>query len=69
MTRIELSIDGMSCEHCTARVKKALEATAGVEAVTVSLDPGGAIIEGPSLDPETLIAAVEQAGYDARPAG
>jgi arsenate reductase len=69
MTRIELSIDGMSCDHCTARVQKALEAADGVEAVTVSLDPGGAIIEGPALDPEILIAAVEQAGYDARPAG
>ena len=69
MKRVELSIDGMSCDHCTARVRKALEATAGVVAVTVSLEPGGAVIEGPSLDPQALIAVVEQAGYDARPAG
>jgi copper chaperone CopZ len=69
MTRIDLTIDGMSCEHCTARVKKVLEATDGVTAVTVSLDPGGAVIEGESLDPEVLIAAVEQTGYEAKQSG
>ena len=68
MARIELIIDGMSCEHCSARVRKALESADGVTAVTVSLEPGGAVIEGAALDPETLIAIVEGAGYEARPA-
>jgi copper chaperone CopZ len=68
MTRIELSIDGMSCDHCTARVQKALEGADGVTAVTVRLEPGGATIEGKSLDPETLVAIVEGTGYEARPA-
>lgn len=68
MTRIELSIDGMSCDHCTARVQKALEAADGVTAVTVRLEPGGATIEGEALDPETLVAIVEETGYEARPA-
>ena len=68
MTRIELIIDGMSCEHCTARVQKALEAADGVKAVSVTLEPGGAVIEGEALDPETLMAIVEDVGYEARPA-
>ena len=68
MTRIELSIDGMSCDHCTARVQKALEAADGVTTVTVRLAPGGATIEGEALDPETLVAIVEGSGYEARPA-
>ena len=68
MTRIELSIDGMSCEHCVARVRKALEAADGVTAVTVTLDPGGATIEGEALDPETLLAIVDRVGFEARPA-
>ena len=68
MARIELIIDGMSCEHCSARVRKALESADGVTAVTVSLEPGGAVIEGAALDPEALIAIVEGAGYEARPA-
>ncbi len=68
MTRIELSIDGMSCDHCTARVQKALEDADGVTAVTVRLEPGGATIEGEALDPETLLAIVQETGYEARPA-
>lgn len=68
MPRIELIIEGMSCDHCTARVQKALENADGVRAVSVTLEPGGAVIEGDSLDPETLMAVVEGAGYDARPA-
>jgi copper chaperone CopZ len=68
MPRIDLNIDGMSCDHCTARVQKALEAAEGVRSVSVTLDPGGAVIEGESLDPETLIAVVESVGYEARPA-
>ncbi|MEJ2483030.1 MAG: cation transporter [Gemmatimonadota bacterium] len=68
MSRIELAIEGMSCDHCTARVRKALEEADGVRRVEVSLDPGAAKIEGDALDPEVLVAIVERTGYDARPA-
>ncbi len=64
MTRIELGIDGMSCDHCVARVRKALEQVDGVSTVTVSLDPGGAVVEGEALDPEELRAVVERVGYE-----
>ena len=36
MARIELIIDGMSCDHCTARVQKALQNADGVTGVTVT---------------------------------
>ena len=68
MARIELIIDGMSCDHCTARVQKALQNADGVTDVTVTLEPGGAVIEGDTLDPEVLLASVEDVGYEARPA-
>lgn len=68
MARIELIIDGMSCDHCTARVQKALQNADGVTEVTVTLEPGGAVIEGDTLDPEVLLAIVEDVGYEARPA-
>ena len=68
MTRIELIIDGMSCDHCTARVQKALENADGVSTVRATLEPGGAVIDGESLDPEILLAIVEDVGYEARPA-
>lgn len=68
MARIELIIDGMSCDHCTARVQKALQEADGVLAVAVTLEPGGAVIEGDTLDPEVLLAIVDSVGFEARPA-
>ena len=69
MTRIEFAIDGMSCDHCTARVQKALEEADGVRSVEVTLDPGSAVIVGDALDPEVLVAIVERTGYEVRPTG
>ncbi len=69
MTRLEFAIEGMNCDHCTARVQKALEEAEGVRTVEVTLDPGSAVIVGDALDPEVLIAIVERAGYEARPTG
>ena len=66
-TKVELEVEGMSCEHCVARVKKALEGVEGVRAARVTLEPGRAVVEGEALDPETLSAVVEDTGYAARP--
>jgi Cu+-exporting ATPase len=63
-TTIQLKITGMTCNHCVARVKKALESVAGVESVEVILEPGGATINS-NADTDLLIAAVKDAGYDA----
>jgi Cu+-exporting ATPase len=58
-----LSIEGMSCGHCTARVTKALQAVKGVKSVNVSLEKKNASVEGDSLVDAELRAAVEDAGY------
>jgi copper ion binding protein len=55
-------VDGMSCQHCVANVKKALEAVDGVEAVAVELNPGKVTVEG-SADAEAVKAAITGAGY------
>ncbi len=57
-----LKIEGMMCPHCEARVKKALEAVAGVESAVVSHEAGTAVVTG-SADYETLRAAVEAQDY------
>ena len=63
----ELKIDGMTCGHCVAAVKKALEKVPGVTAAQVELASGRAQVEGePSL--EALLAAVQDEGYQAAPA-
>jgi copper chaperone len=65
---ITLDIEGMSCGHCVAAVRKALSAVPGVKEVTeVDLEHGRARIEG-NVDPRLLIAAVAEEGYEAREA-
>jgi Cu+-exporting ATPase len=63
---VELAIDGMTCASCSGRVEKALAKLPGVKSVSVNLASERAHIEllG-NIPAETLIAAVEQAGYAA----
>ena len=59
-----LSIEGMTCGHCTARVTKALQSVKGVTGVSVSLEKKNAVVEGDALADDELRAAVEDAGYE-----
>lgn len=57
-------IDGMMCEHCTKRVKKALEAVAGVSSVEMSLESKTATAQcEDGISEESLRSAVTDAGY------
>ena len=59
-----MHIEGMMCCHCEARVKKTLEAIAGVKSATVSHENGTAIVEMDNDIPsETLKKAVEDQDY------
>lgn len=60
-----LKIDGMSCNHCVATVKKALESVDGVKNAEVSLDEKQAVVVG-KADSKELVEAVEDAGYKAQ---
>ena len=62
-----LNVSGMTCGHCVMHVKKALAEVPGVDGVEVDLESGIAKITG-SADAKALIAAVEEAGYDAKAA-
>lgn len=64
----ELKIDGMTCSHCTAAVKKALERVSGVAGVEVDLAAGRARVDG-HADVATLVNAVRDEGYQAAPLG
>ncbi|PJE89575.1 copper-exporting P-type ATPase CopA [Yersinia mollaretii] len=59
---VELQLSGLSCGHCTETTRKALEAVPGVIAAEVTLD--SAKVYG-KVDAQTVIEAVEQAGYHA----
>ena len=58
-----LHVEDMMCEHCKARVEKALSAVPGVTKVKVDLAAKTAAVYG-DADTAALIAAVKEAGYD-----
>ncbi len=59
-----LHVEGMMCEHCKARVEKALSAVPGVTKVKVDLAKKTATVYG-SAAKDALVAAVVEAGYEA----
>lgn len=62
-----LNVEGMSCNHCTATVKKALEGLDGVKEADVSLEEKNAKVElDKDVADEALVKAVEDAGYTAK---
>ena len=62
--KITLDVEGMMCQHCEARVKKALEAVEGVVSATASHESNTAVVEtNGKVDAEALKAAVEAQDY------
>ena len=62
-----LNVEGMSCNHCVASVRKALEGLDGVREADVSLDDKKARVElDKDLADEVLVKAVEDAGFSAK---
>lgn len=60
-----INIEGMSCNHCVAHVREALEAIDGVKVMDVSLDNNNALVET-DVDNDVLINAIEEEGYDVK---
>jgi Cu+-exporting ATPase len=62
----DLPITGMTCASCAGRVERALRKVPGVKNATVNLANERAHVEVlAQIDPATLIAAVDKAGYGA----
>jgi copper chaperone CopZ len=65
MADLTLRVQGMTCGHCVASVKRALEGCAAVEEATPELTSGLVQVRGRQLDLSTLVAAVEKVGFQA----
>ena len=61
-------ITGMSCAACSARVEKAVSSLDGVEKCSVNLLTNSMSVSG-NVKSETIISAVEKAGYGASECG
>ncbi len=65
--KITLPVEGMTCASCVGRVEKALTRVDGVASANVNLATERAEVTlARSIDPRTLVRAIEDAGYEAR---
>ena len=64
----KFNVTGMSCAACSSRVEKAVSKVEGVQSCSVSLLTNSMGVEGSASD-ESIIAAVEKAGYGASAVG
>lgn len=59
-----LTVEGMSCGGCEQTVVEALESVPGVTGAEADRETDSATVEG-DADVDALVAAVDDAGYDA----
>jgi copper chaperone len=58
-----VSIKGMSCPHCVASTKKALEEIAGISNVEVDLEKAEASYDG-NVNVEAVAEAITKIGFE-----
>ncbi len=63
MATENLKIEGMSCQHCVARVKKAVDAVEGVVSSEVSIGSAKVEYDESRAGREEIVKAIEGAGY------
>ena len=62
---IELTVTGMTCDHCVNAVTGAIEGVPGVQKAKVDLDASLATVDAENADLKAIIAAIEEEGYEA----
>ena len=65
MQHATLHIEGMSCGHCLNAVNRALRAIPGVEIDSVQIGRADLRYDEQTTSPDSLQAAVSEAGYRA----
>jgi copper chaperone len=58
-------VDGMTCDHCKAAVSGEVAKVTGVQTVDVELDTKLVRVSGNGVDHDAVVAAIDEAGYDA----
>lgn len=64
MSATTYTVTGMTCGHCESAVREEVGQLAGVESVEVSADTGVLTVSG-EVDDAAVLAAVDEAGYQA----
>jgi len=59
----ELTIEGMSCQHCVMHVRKELDKVSGLVVEDVQIGKARVQFDDATLSPSRLQEAVQEAGY------
>jgi copper chaperone len=65
MDEIAYSVPAMHCAHCERAVSSELQQIPGVALVDIDLETKLVTVRGADLDDAVLVAAIDEAGYDA----
>lgn len=66
MKQLVFTVEGMGCSACSTRIERAVRSLEGIIQADVSLEKKILTIRAQeSLSPETVIRAVEDAGFEA----
>lgn len=63
--QLTYTVPGMSCGHCRSAITAEVEQVDGVASVDVDLDAKTVTVAGADLDEAAIVAAIDEAGYDA----
>jgi copper chaperone len=67
-TTLSFTVPGMHCRHCKAAVTEEVQRVPGVRSVDVDLDAKLVRVAGSGVDQASVVAAIDEAGYDAEAA-
>jgi len=67
MNEYTIQIEGMSCQHCVASVRKALAQLPGVEVRSVDIGTAVVGLDESRVPLEVVTAAIREAGYQPLP--
>jgi copper chaperone len=63
MTKATIHIEGMSCQHCVMRVKRAIEGLAGISDLSVEIGTATIAFDESKIQQADIENAVVRVGY------
>jgi copper chaperone len=63
MKEITINIDGMTCQHCVMRVKKAIEGLAGISDLSVEVGSARVTFDESKIQQTDIENTILKAGY------
>ncbi len=63
MSDASIKIDGMSCQHCVMRVKKAVDAVEGVQSSEVEIGSARVKFDESKTTEDAIRSAITDSGY------